>query len=391
MSDTPEQLGQPHGPRMCRDVSAVRLGLALFSETVAEDVAEASRRLGAALGVVSSGEEVRDVLLDALVVGVSRRTIGEAAVFLERCRGVDPEMSLVAAAGRLTAADVVSLMRASASDVLILPMSASAVADRLRDAVRVTRGRRDEGERARRLARICRQLTDERREVADQVEQLSAEMIETYETLSEDVSVANVSASFSAAVSDELDVESLLRLTLEQILDRLGVMNAVVFLPNSSGDWAVGAYVNADMPAATVELMLDQLADSMPEAMANDGWLVQLKNAAESEALLGESAAEWLGDRSVLVLPCDYEINDRLERLAMMSVFRAEGFDDTQAELLRVIGEAFAIQMAKIVRVHNRTSPGSYWFGFDVGASSGAGGDEEEDGSDGSDWWKRAA
>ena len=48
---------------------------------------------------------------------------------------------------------------------------------------------------------------------------------------------------------------------LEFTLSKIGSTNAAIFLPTSSGDYSLGAYVNYDIPRDGIEIMLDQLAD----------------------------------------------------------------------------------------------------------------------------------
>ncbi|GEM_PF-1775245 len=367
-----------------------RLAIAAFSKTAIDDVEEAARYVGAATDTVADASDPALHEADGLVLGLARSRFEDAIHFVREVRMHDRHLSVVAAAGRLTAGEVVKLMRSGATDVLILPMSPSAISERLTGAIQRTRDARHAEERSERLARICRQLSDERREVTNQVEQLSAEMVGAYQAMADDVGAANVAAQVGAAISDELDVEALLRKTLEFVLDRVGITNAVVFLPNSAGDWAIGAYVNADMPGDTSEMMLDQLADVLPAAFAGDEWLIRLDHGAEVEACLGESAAEWLGNRSMIVLPCDHPMGGHeapQQRIAVVSLFRDGPFEERDVEEMKAIGRAFTAQLAKVVRIHNRTAEDAKWFGFDVGAPEAGG---EEFGDDG-EWWKDAA
>lgn len=383
-----EHQESPRGPgevRAARENGAVRLGVLRLSESGSRSVEEMVTALGAATGTLSESAGVGEERFDAAIVNLSKRDVPRAGRALERIRTSDHDVAVVALGSRLTAADIVTLMRSGATDVVLLPVETGALCDRVVDAVARTRLDRHQSDRVKRLSRLCRQLTDERREVADQVEQLSAEVIGTYNEMEQRVGQANLAAQFGAFVSDELDVEELLRKTLEFVLDRVGITNSVVFLPSSSGDWSVGAYVNADMPEETFPMMLDQLADVLPPAFSGEEWLVRLSGREESEAALGESAAEWLGERTVLVMPCDHGG----DRMGMLCVFREAEFGEPHVEDTRSIGEVFTHQLAKVVRIHNRTSHELTWFGFDVGGAQGD--DEDDDGLDSGDWWKKAA
>ena len=97
---------------------------------------------------------------------------------------------------------------------------------------------------------------------------------------------AKAAGEFARLIQSELDVETLLRHALEFVLARIGPTNAAVFLPGSTGEYALGAYVNLSCPKETAEVMLDHLANiaaprlestisvidlSTPESLATPG------------------------------------------------------------------------------------------------------------------------
>lgn len=75
-------------------------------------------------------------------------------------------------------------------------------------------------------------------------------------------------SEFSAQARDELDLERLVRKTLEFVLVKAGPTNATLFLPASMEEFTVGGYINYDTSSGSAELLLDHLADVVAPALA---------------------------------------------------------------------------------------------------------------------------
>jgi hypothetical protein len=163
---------------------------------------------------------------------------------------------------------------------------------------------------------------------------------------------------FGGLIRQELDIESLLRTTLEFVLGRCGPTNAAVFLPTTSGDYSLGAYVNYDCPKETVDVLLDHLANTIAPRLAEGTNLIHLKDQISLARVMGEDAG-WLGDSSVVGFPCRQEG----ECLAVFLLFRDRLSEYTPSliEQLRTIGELFAAQLARVIRIHHRHIPKDQW------------------------------
>jgi hypothetical protein len=79
---------------------------------------------------------------------------------------------------------------------------------------------------------------------------------------------------------------------------------------------------------------------------------------AELDAKLGE-AAEWLGDQHLLVMPCLH----KGECLAVIALFRDRHtpFNEPAVQLMRVVGELFGQQLARVIHMHHRHLPKDKW------------------------------
>ena len=178
---------------------------------------------------------------------------------------------------------------------------------------------------------------------------------------------------FGGLIRQELDIEALLRTTLEFVLSRCGPTNAAVFLPTTSGDYSLGAYVNYDCPKETVDVLLDHLANTIAPKLADKSNLLHCKDRDALVRSLGQDAG-WIGESCVVGFSCRQDG----EALAVFLLFRDRltGYSGQLVEQLRLIGDLFAQQLARVIRIHHRHLPKDKW---------GAIGDAEDDRDSGPD------
>ncbi len=165
-------------------------------------------------------------------------------------------------------------------------------------------------------------------------------------------------ASFRAAIANELDVETLLRQALEFVLAKVGPTNAAIFLPGSSGDYQLGAYVNYSAPKDTAEVMLDHLANVCAPRLDRTVGVIELCDAKAVEHTLGDGL-EWLSGQRVLAFACRNEG----ETLAVFMIFRdaLSPFPAGTSGVLTGLRDAFGQQLARVIRIHHRHLPRDKW------------------------------
>ncbi|MBY0309144.1 MAG: hypothetical protein K2Q09_10420, partial [Phycisphaerales bacterium] len=169
---------------------------------------------------------------------------------------------------------------------------------------------------------------------------------------------AKAAGEFARLIQGELDVEALLRHALEFILGRIGPTNAAVFLPGSTGEYALGAYVNLSCPKETAEVMLDHLANIAAPKLESTVGVIDLSTPESLGRVLGEGA-EWLKGQRVLAFSCRQEN----ECLAVFMLFR-EGqrpFEADAGGALALVRDEFGRQLARVIRIHHRHLPRDKW------------------------------
>ncbi|MEO1007279.1 MAG: hypothetical protein AAFX79_01800 [Planctomycetota bacterium] len=174
----------------------------------------------------------------------------------------------------------------------------------------------------------------------------------------DEIDLATTRAEFRVLAQLELDVESLLRTTLEYVLHKIGPTNATIFLPTGGEDFTLGAYVNYDCPRDSVDMLLDHMASMVAPAVERHPELRRHRGDDAMDRLLGPHAA-WLTGCEAVTFACEHED----ELLASVALFRddRDPFDGRTMARLAEISSILAAQLARIVRVHHRHLPADPW------------------------------
>ncbi|MEM7682403.1 MAG: response regulator [Planctomycetota bacterium] len=243
-------------------------------------------------------------------------------------------------------------MRAGAADCL---SRASLDLEHLESSVRIAldRQQRDLATRRRiaRLKKLCRRLNEARIEVADQVDVLCNDLVTAYQELAVQMQASQREVSFEETTADELDLEALLRQTLEHVVELTGPTNAAVFLPASMDEFSLGGYVNYDCTSDSADMLLRHLADVLAPKVADATEPVHVRDAVTMRSWLGDDAA-WLEGAEMLAISA----GSGGEALAVLALFRDadQPFDPEAVRKLEALGPVLGERLERIIRVHHR-------------------------------------
>jgi len=269
-------------------------------------------------------------------------------------------------------------VRAGAVDWLDLSHEPEELLGRLRHAVDLGAEDRARDERVARLKGICRKLSITRSEFSKQIDSLSEGLSEFRDRVDE----AAIVGEFRGLLSQELDVEDLLRTAMQYMLTKTGATNAAVFLPGSKPtQFGLGAYVHYDCPRTTAEPLLTRLADEVCPRIAASEDILRFADTAEFIESLGIEASV-LDECELVAWPA--HSGDECMGVFFLFRNRSEPFKDELASLIDALRPVFAAQMAKLVRVHHRSK--FSWPDSRADANEADESDEDEGES-----WRRAA
>lgn len=265
--------------------------------------------------------------------------------------------------------DAVLAMRAGIADIVRSASPAADLIAAVRRAASRARTARHAEHKAQKLRRVCRKLNDARQEVTMQVRSLCNDLSLAYDEMAAQMARFSLASEFAAIIRPELDVESLLRTALEFVLAKIGPTNAAVFLPTSSRDFSLGAYVNYDCAKDTADVLLDHLANVVAPRMESESRLISLSPGSDLDDEFGYEA-RWLCDSNVVMFACHHEG----ECLAVVILFRnrSDAFTPEHLQMLETISEQFALQLGRVIHIHHRHLPRDQWGAFDGPEEGGA-------------------
>lgn len=256
----------------------------------------------------------------------------------------------------------VSAMRSGASDLIAMPINKTELQERIVAAVEQAGRLRRQARRVERLKRLCRRLQAAQESISEQVDVLYDDLplVKAEEEVAPPRPKQTVAGEYGKMIRRELDVESLLRTSLEYLLTKTGPTNAAIFLPTGHDDYSLGAYVNYDMPKDTVDVLLDHLADVVPARFEEEASIVRLRSDREIAAALGEGLG-WLSGTEMTVFTCV----SNGETLAVAALFRdaSKPFSTDLDDMLDTLRSLFAEQLERVINIHNRHIPKSEWPG----------------------------
>ena len=308
----------------------------------------------------------------------------EIAPIAAQARRISSSTKLVVAGATPSVAELLAAMRAGAIDWIDPTGDSDTVLARIRAVADAVNDERRRDERMTRLKGICQKLVVHHDEFTRQVDELHNGLNSAVHDAQERVGEAEVAGEFRGLLSQELDVEDLLRTALQYLLTKTGPTNAAVYLPGSKpSQFGLGAYVHYDCPRTTAQPLLDRLGEEICERLAHRPDIIRFTDTREFVHAIGMAGAV-LEDTELVAWAA---LNEG-ECMAVFFMFRnrAEPFKDELAALIDVLRPVFGAQMAKLVRIHHRSS-----FKFPTLQSDGDDAEGAEDEEDEGEGWRDAA
>lgn len=351
----------PHGPQA--DPQAATLDRPFRVLVVDPDagayrvICRAARRHAAAVVRAESLAEADRCQQHAaadLIIVAQNLPDGEGIAWAGRQRRDHRGTQVLVVADQLQLDAALTALRAGAADLLARPLTAAQMSGCLDQAIQRARSREKIRRRLRRLQRTCRKLQRAHDEVAAQVDVLCNDLVTAYQELAEQMQQVTRARDYATLVREELDLEQMLRKTLEFLLERVGPTNAAIFLPASLDEFSLGGYVNYDWTSESPELLLQLLADRLAPHVAEAASHLHLTDDAALAAVL-DGKPDLLSGCHVLGMPCRLED----EPLAVVILFREADrpFEQETIELCKAVAPMIGEYLARIIRIHHRHLP----------------------------------
>jgi DNA-binding response OmpR family regulator len=312
--------------------------VAIADRALKGHVAHALAHLGVRVVLVSTAQAL-SAALDSQTPGLLIVDLalgkGQGLKALQQALTTNPALHALGIASQKSASRIIDAFRAGAKDVLLRPLNPQAIAAHITAAIADLPGH-----------------TTPEAAGADRLN--SPTGIDLYNPAKVPVvdhTLSPLARRFAARVGDDLDLEALIRHTLQMVLEVSGPTNAAVFLPGSDDQYSLGGYINHDFSRDNGQMVLEHLADVLGPKITNATKTLNFNNEHALEAWAGDDAG-YIADSHVLAISARYQGDG----IAGLLFFRdqSKGFTQAQTSGLEELTSLFATRLGKLIRIHHR-------------------------------------
>ena len=218
--------------------------------------------------------------------------------------------------------------------------------------------------RNQRLRMVCKQLNKARHDISRQVDLLCNDLVRAYQDMAQQLNLTQMTVDYSQLAGNEIEVEGLLRKTMEWVLQKLGPINAAVYLADADHRFALGAYLNLDTQADAD--LIHVIGETMVKQSDGGVHALSVEDDATIEGLFGEDG-ERLKGRSWLSAPCYTTSVSKRECLAVLVLFRGQTgakqgdgvsvFDHTTRMMMEAIAPVLGEKIEQALELYHRMHP----------------------------------
>jgi len=245
-------------------------------------------------------------------------------------------------------------MRAGISDVIDPRFDTRQIDEHLQTVLHRPTPERVQAARAERLQRLCERLNSARQEVSGQVDTLCSDLVSAYQELAGQIDEAMIGTEYTAMLDQELDLELLLRRTLEFLIRKVGRTNGVVYLPCSADEFSLGGFVARNSEDGPPRVLLEDLADRLAPAISEQDEVIHITDDDTMQQWVGDTLGPLQGQH-LIAFPCKQED----ETLAVVALFRDEGdpFARQASEIAAAVAPRLGEALERMIRIHHRHMP----------------------------------
>ena len=249
----------------------------------------------------------------------------------------------------------VDAWRAGAGDFVHAPIAAGELERVLGRAAERRQETEKRTHRYRRLREACKRLNKARHEISQQVDLLCNDLVRAYQDMAHQLNLTQTAAEYAQTLANELDVEGVLRRTMEWVLKKLGPVNAAIYVPSGESNFALGAYLNLDTHADAT--LIETLGRTIVQQARGTSpvWIEEERVLEE----LFDDDSKLLGGRQWLAVGC----HTPRECLAVLVVFRGKAstgaaeLTPASRGLLEAIAPILAEKMEQALGLYQRLHP----------------------------------
>ncbi|MBC8522886.1 response regulator [PVC group bacterium] len=245
----------------------------------------------------------------------------------------------------------ISSMRSGAEDLFCLPRDLGVIQDRVEKIIAINHKSELQEKRNEEIRRLYEEAHRAHGIAEEEIESLSHTIASGQCEREQQMRLVAMAAEFRTLVSQELEVESMLRTSLEYLLHRLGPTNAAVFIREGDVGWGVGAYINYDRQGENFTEFLSALGEQACSTVSQDMGLRLFTDGTSFANWIDTEELDFSGNE-VISVGCF----DGNRCMAVIVFFRndAKRFGNESVKIVESISPIFGGQLGSILKIHRR-------------------------------------
>jgi hypothetical protein len=245
----------------------------------------------------------------------------------------------------------ITFIRQGGEDVLHIPSDLDCINNRITVLLQQQHNKNQAEISANKALRLCDKINEERHRVEEENESLQHKLANVHCETQKKIQQIAIGAEFQTLVSQELEIESMLRTALEYMLKRVGATNAAVYLREGEMDWGIGAYINFDRQPEQFQSLIETMGQTICHQVSTERTTRRYANGESFAVNMDPDQIDFSGNE-VITCPCFK--NNRC--MAVLVLFRDESrtFDSQVLETIETIQGTFGEQLGKILKIHRR-------------------------------------
>ena len=279
------------------------------------------------------------------VVFVSNNT-DESTEFFETLSLVSEEMLVIGFSTTHSQQEAMQFIRCGGSDYFSFPEEFSVVNKRLQ----ILLEQREKEDKQKTEASNAMNTISKMEEENDALNQ---ELAHNFCEIEKKMELVAAGAEFQTLVSQELEVESMLRTALGYMLTKVGAMNAAVYLREGTADWGVGAFINYDRQPEEFQSLLDVVGPAVCHTLSTKEHVQHDTNGETFANEYGLDSEDFAGSE---VVTCGCFDGDTCMAVAVFFRDNSRPFDVDAVDIIETLRSVFGEQLGTILRIHKRAT-----------------------------------
>jgi len=246
---------------------------------------------------------------------------------------------------------VMDVMRSGAVDMFCLPRDLSVVQGRVEKIITNTQKNKLHEDRNMETRQLYEEAHQAHGAAVEEIESLSHTIANGQCQQEQQMRLVAMAAEFRTLVGQELEVESMLRTSLEYLLHRLGPMNAAVYIREGDVGWGVGAYINYDRQGENFSEFLHTLGEHACSSVSQERGLRLFTDGSSFTNWINSEDLDFSGNE-VVAVGCF----DGSQCMAVIVFFRSDSkrFGDESVKIIETLSPIFGTQLGSILKINRR-------------------------------------